>query len=395
MTRDFRFAKGSRFIPQAELNLIGTAAALIGIGIAGAVGGVATAAIGSRAAGKAATVQADASTQAALLQKQAADEALAFQRQQWTTAQGQIAPWLQAGQGAITNLQSLMGIPGVSTTAAPAAGGAPSGTLPGAVVPPGAGGIPAGGAGRRDIRFGDRGDISPGNGRGKFAIEASTDPTVNIDTFGNEANPPVDESGNPIIPPAGTPTGTPSGTPGVNPALGAFGSLAQPWTDQFAAPTEITQQNDPGYAWRLKEGQRLLENSAAARGGLLTGSTAQDIQRYGQEYASNEYGNVYERALREYQQRYNVFQQNQSNLYNRLAGLSGAGQTATGQLTSAGDAASRNATNILLTSGQQQGQALNNAAQARASGYINSANAWGGAIRGGVMSLQDYLAGRG
>lgn len=362
------------------MSVLGTMAAV------GVAGSVASAAMGSRAAGHAADVQATASTEAARLQKQAADEALAFQREQWNTTQGNIAPWLGAGQGAITNLQSLMGIPsagsGGSVTAAGAAPTKPN--LPGR--PPG-GTLPEEGQ-PRDIsdNWGDRKGIwNP-----RMAMEASQAGTENIDTV----QPEVDSNGNPFVPGTGTasPGGPTGGTPGVNPALGAFGSLAAPWTDQFAAPTDVTQQNDPGYAFRLKEGTRLLENSAAARGGLLTGSTANDLQKYGQEFASNEYGNVYNRALTEYQQRYNVFQQNQSNLYNRLAGISGMGQTATGQLSSAGDAASRNATNILLTSGQQQGQALNNTAAARASGYVGSANAWRGAISGSVNSLQDILA---
>jgi hypothetical protein len=142
----------------------------------------------------------------------------------------------------------------------------------------------------------------------------------------------------------------------------------------------------------LKEGQRLLENSAAARGGLLTGSTAKDIQSYGQDYASNEYSNVYNRALGEYMNRYNIYNQDQTTQFNRLATMSGVGQTAAGQLVNAGGNAANNATNILLTSAGQQGNSLQNAAQARASGYLDRANAWGGAIQGGTRTLQDLMA---
>jgi len=45
--------------------------------------------------------------------------------------------------------------------------------------------------------------------------------------------------------------------------------------DQFTA--------DPGYAFRLSEGQKALERSAAARGGLLSGGTGKALQRFGQE----------------------------------------------------------------------------------------------------------------
>jgi hypothetical protein len=237
----------------------------------------------------------------------------------------------------------------------------------------------------------------PGSRNPKMAMEALQDPTENIDVApgvppGMVGDAPLDMGGE--GPGVGVPPvpGTPGADPLINPNLGAFGSLSTPWSEQFTAPTDVTMQNDPGYAFRLKEGQRLLENSAASRGGLLTGSTAQDIQRYGQEYASGEYGNVYDRAMREYQQRYNISEQQRAGTFNRFAALSGMGQTAAGQLAAGGADASRNATNILLSSGNAQAQGINNAAAARASGYVGGANAWTGAIGGGTRTLQDLLA---
>ncbi|MFK5283483.1 hypothetical protein ACI3PL_28310, partial [Lacticaseibacillus paracasei] len=40
---------------------------------------------------------------------------------------------------------------------------------------------------------------------------------------------------------------------------------------------------DPGYAFRMREGQRAIESSAAARGGLLSGGTGKALVNYGQE----------------------------------------------------------------------------------------------------------------
>ena len=57
-------------------------------------------------------------------------------------------------------------------------------------------------------------------------------------------------------------------------------------------------ETDPGYLFRLGEGQKLLENSAAARGGLLSGQTGKALQQYGQNFASNEFGNIYDRYTR-------------------------------------------------------------------------------------------------
>lgn len=167
--------------------------------------------------------------------------------------------------------------------------------------------------------------------------------------------------------------------------------LLTPWTEQFQAPTNITEQSDPGYQERLKQGQSMLENSAAAKGSLLSGNTAQAEQQFGQDYASNEYGNVYNRALQDYQQRYGIFENNQTNTYNRLAGLSGVGQQAATTLGNQGQAAANNVGNISLTAGAQQGQDMQNAAAAMASGYVGGANAWSGALSGGANNISQIL----
>jgi len=155
--------------------------------------------------------------------------------------------------------------------------------------------------------------------------------------------------------------------------------LLTPWTEQFQAPTNVTEQNDPGYQFRLQQGQQALENSAAARGGLLSGNTAKAITDYSQNYASNEYSNVYGRAFNEYSTRYNQFQTNQANTFNRLSSLAGGGQVAAGQLGQEGQAASSNIANINAVGGAQQGASLMNAGAARASGYAGVANAISGA----------------
>lgn len=69
---------------------------------------------------------------------------------------------------------------------------------------------------------------------------------------------------------------------------------------QFEAPTADGMYADPSYKFRLEEGQRALENSAAARGGLLSGNTGRALQDYGQGAASQEYGNIWGRAMDRY-----------------------------------------------------------------------------------------------
>lgn len=163
--------------------------------------------------------------------------------------------------------------------------------------------------------------------------------------------------------------------------------LLTPWTEQFKAPTDVTEANDPGYKFRMAQGEGALENSAAANGSLLSGNTLEAQQKFGQNYASNEYSNVYSRAMQEFNSRYGIFENNQTNTFNRLAALSGVGQTAATTLGQEGQTAANNVSNIDLTSGAQRGQQINNAAAATASGYVGSANAWGGALSGTSNSI--------
>jgi hypothetical protein len=117
-------------------------------------------------------------------------------------------------------------------------------------------------------------------------------------------------------------------------------------------------QQDPGYGFRLSEGQKALDRSAAARGGLISGGALKAAQRYGQEMGSQEYTNAFNR-----------YQTERNARLNPLQSLAGVGQTATNQLGQAGQNYATNA-----------GQALGAAGQAQASGYIGMANAAAGGL---------------
>lgn len=175
--------------------------------------------------------------------------------------------------------------------------------------------------------------------------------------------------------------------------LAPGGSLTQQWTQPFVAPTDVTEQNDPGYQFRLKEGQKALEDSAAARGGVLSTGTAEDLTKFGQDYASNEYGNVYSRAVDQFNRAFNVFQTNQTNQFNRLSATAGGGQVAAGQLGQEGSQAAGTVANINETAGAQIGSNINNAGAATASGYAGTANALTAGITNteGLLTLQQLL----
>ncbi len=84
-------------------------------------------------------------------------------------------------------------------------------------------------------------------------------------------------------------------------------------------------QQDPGYQFRMDQGMQALERSAAARGGLMGGGTLKALSRFGQDYASNEFQNAYNR-----------FNNDRDQRFNKLASLAGVGQSAANQIGQAG-----------------------------------------------------------
>jgi len=117
--------------------------------------------------------------------------------------------------------------------------------------------------------------------------------------------------------------------------------------------------DDPSYKFRLNEGLNSIQSGAASQGGLLSGATLKALNNYGQDFASQEYSNAYNR-----------FNADQTNRYNRLANLVGVGQNAAAQTGNAG---------------LQTGQAIANntmaGANASAAGTIASGNAWANAAQ--------------
>lgn len=130
-------------------------------------------------------------------------------------------------------------------------------------------------------------------------------------------------------------------------------------------------QMDPGYGFRLREGEKALERMQSARGNLLSGGAIKAGQRFGQDLASQEYMNAFNRA--------------QAQLGTRLGALGslyGAGQAATQQVSSQAGQYGENVGNLLMAGGA-----------ARASGYAGMANALNQALGQYVnyRQGQDYL----
>ena len=117
-------------------------------------------------------------------------------------------------------------------------------------------------------------------------------------------------------------------------------------------------QQDPGYAFRMREGLKALDRSAAARGGLLSGNQLRGVTQFGQDLASQEYTNAFNR-----------YQSERAARLNPLQSLAGMGQS--------------NAATMAQQAGQfGQNMAENQIARGnlRASGYMGAANALSGGI---------------
>jgi hypothetical protein len=137
---------------------------------------------------------------------------------------------------------------------------------------------------------------------------------------------------------------------------------------------------DPGYQFRLSEGEKGINRGLAARGGFDSGAAMKALNRYNSDLASQEYGASYDR-----------FNTDNNNLYNRLAGLSNTGLGATntgvqvgqnsanqygsiyGALGSANIASAANSSN-------QKNQALAGLFGGGQSSYMNSNSALGSLV---------------
>ena len=117
----------------------------------------------------------------------------------------------------------------------------------------------------------------------------------------------------------------------------------------------------PDYNFRLSEGNKAIDRSAAARGGALGGNAVKAGIEYSGNLASGEFGNY----------------------MNRLFSIAGMNQTATGTAINAGTNMANNVSGSL----QQAGDA-------RASGIMGAANGITGSVNNGISNylLSQYLA---
>ena len=155
---------------------------------------------------------------------------------------------------------------------------------------------------------------------------------------------------------------------GVN-ALPAYTKGVMPGGDLVRPFSMSDYQADPGYGFRLSEGMKALDRTAASRGNLLSGATFKGAQRFNQDMASNEYNNAYNRYVG-----------NQATQRNALAGLTGFAPTAAQQLNASGANYASNVTDLGTSTARNYANADLTGAAARQSAYGGAGGAFANAL---------------
>lgn len=140
-------------------------------------------------------------------------------------------------------------------------------------------------------------------------------------------------------------------------ALRDIGAMRPYFTGQFGEE-QLAQYLDPSMAFRMKYGTQATERAKNVGGGFLSGNTLRSLTEFGQDLASTEYANAFNRA-----------QQERTNIYNILGNIAGMGQNA----VNTGVQSSQN------LAAQQTGLMTGQAA-ALAGGQVGAANAYSGAL---------------
>lgn len=291
--------------------------------------GIVAAAVGAVGAVGGAAISANAAEDAANTQAGAAREANALAREQFYEVRNDLSPYRQMGSDATNRLSQLLGIAPPPTQGVP-----PLPTLDQAWAEVD--------RRHREVHGTDspRGEIQQVHAQNEFEKlmrdwemqrAAAVDPSPAAEGQGNQ--------------------------------LG-YGSLLQNFTGEDL-------ENEPGYAFGLSEGNKALDRRLASGGNYFSGAALKGATRFAQDYASQKYGEAYNRDAA-----------NKDRAFNFLTGAITSGQNAAAQTGSAGQ-----------TMSSQVGNNLMGAANVQGAAGIAGANAWGNAFNGvaGMASQQQMI----
>ncbi|MBO0358629.1 hypothetical protein J0X19_11790 [Hymenobacter sp. BT186] len=123
---------------------------------------------------------------------------------------------------------------------------------------------------------------------------------------------------------------------GATVAPGEYGSLLDPFTGADLA-------DDPGYNFRLTQGETALDRANSARGNFLSGSAIKGALDFNSGLASQEFNNAFARDTT-----------NKQNIFGMLSGTSAAGQNAAGTLANLGANYAQNVSGMFGNIGNTQ-----------------------------------------
>ena len=151
--------------------------------------------------------------------------------------------------------------------------------------------------------------------------------------------------------------------PGTAEQAGQYGALNKQFTLADFWDDPVTQAS---YAFGLDQGTKALDRMAGARGMRNSGAQLKALTQYGTDYTGQQAG-----------QSRNRFIDDQNNLYNRLAGISGAGQTAASNTASLGQGTSNTISGLLSGQGNALGSSILAGGNAMAGGISSGLGALG------------------
>lgn len=314
--------------------------------------------IGQDAASSAADAQLQASQQGAQATLQGQREANQLQKYVFDTTRADQLPFLQRGNAAGNALQYLLGL-STNKNGASASSQGTSAPAPYTL---------------QDF-IGYNGRIAPAN---YSSADQARDAQAQYQAYqngeyGNDAAAIAQRFG--FTPPPAAPQ-----TSGMTPeqelaaaqADPAYGSLMRRFTaDDLKADVPYQQ----GFQYALDQGQLGVNRLAAASGSLNSGATLKALQDRAANVANQYAGDAEAR-----------FTNNQTNQYNRLAGISGAGQQAANSLASSGANYANAGTNTALSTGNALSNIYTGAGNSRAASSI----AGGNSLSGGLNSISNY-----
>lgn len=287
-----------------------------------------------------------AAKSAARTQAEAADRAAQQQREMFDIGRADLAPYRQQGYRALSDIQRMM--PYFTSRI-----GQPMSRQAAISQPPQTGGrFSPSMLGNQPVDTSKLGTPLPGGALQPIAGNIITDPQTGRQfTFGEPTDMSLDT------------------TQAYDRAVNAFQMPAMS-QDMGGVPMEgatlLSEYLDPSMAFRMKYGTQATERLANVGQGALSGNTLRGLQEFGQNLASTEYANAFNRAQTE-----------RGNIYNTLANIAGMGQGAVNTGVGAGQ-----------TLGQNLAGLTTGAGAAQAAGTVGSANAISQAMQGPSNYLQ-------